>query len=78
MWRSCDPPCREGTEHALNHDGKAKTPGDIWGGYKEGGKDKWGDEATVVIRGNELLQGVPEGSGGDLQFGPAFVSRSAV
>ena len=39
----------------MNLDGKSKTPGDIWNGKLDGDKE----EATIVFRGTDLLQGVP-------------------
>eukprot|EP00913_Durusdinium_trenchii_P024594 g23087.t1 len=38
----------------INLDGKSKTPGDIWNGRLDGDKE----EATIIFRGTDLLQGV--------------------
>ncbi|CAJ1444201.1 unnamed protein product [Effrenium voratum] len=50
--------CSEGkaceTSAGINLDGKSKTPGDIWNGRLDGDKE----EATIVFRGSDLLQGV--------------------
>ncbi|ESS31749.1 DNA-directed RNA polymerase I RPA1 [Toxoplasma gondii VEG] len=46
----------------VNLTGKAKTPGDAWGGAEDGDKE----EEVVIIRNSELLQGVFDKA----QFGP--------
>eukprot|EP00930_Biecheleria_cincta_P038847 TRINITY_DN26709_c0_g1_i1.p1 TRINITY_DN26709_c0_g1~~TRINITY_DN26709_c0_g1_i1.p1 ORF type:complete len:1908 (-),score=440.52 TRINITY_DN26709_c0_g1_i1:46-5769(-) len=46
------------TEKGINLDGKSKTPGDIWNGKIDGNKE----EAIIVFRGTDLLQGVMDKS----------------
>lgn len=71
------------TDCKLLHTGKAKTPGDIWGGAYDGNKE----EEQVIIRGTELLCGVLDKSQfGSVEnglvhlcyeiFGPAVASRA--
>ncbi len=38
----------------LNHSGKSRTPGDLWGGSLDGNKE----EETILIQNSELLMGV--------------------
>ena len=53
LVRMCAPN-REAAKVGLNHTGKSRTPGDLWGGSLDGNKE----EETILIRDSELLMGV--------------------
>jgi DNA-directed RNA polymerase I subunit RPA1 len=53
LIRMCAPNARA-AEVGLNHTGKSRTPGDLWGGSLDGNKE----EETILIQNSELLMGV--------------------
>ena len=53
LIKMCAPNDRAATI-GLNHNGKSRTPGDLWGGSLDGNKE----EETILIRDSELLMGV--------------------
>ena len=53
LVRMCAPNA-EASKIGLNHTGKSRTPGDLWGGSLDGNKE----EEMILIRDSELLMGV--------------------
>ena len=53
LIRMCAPTV-EASKIGLNHTGKSRTPGDLWGGSLDGNKE----EEQILIRDSELLMGV--------------------